>query len=246
MGIVQNYFKKLYDRTMSKAYLLAIQTITREVMENGKLLDCGAGAGSIFYRINQKIEFPKQRYCGIEIDRENVRKANENGLNIVPGDLNQKLPYDDNEFRCISALSVLEHLFYPCSFLREVQRVLEKSGQLVLITPNISTFFTIGLLLAGKMPSSGPQPDSVALIRAETNFQVADWFGNHWTNSDVPATRHLIVFSYRVLKKYLTILNFKEIKGYGFGLYPFPNFMQPYLENLDPYHCHQMVFTARK
>ena len=246
MGIVQKYFKNLYNRTMSEAYLLAIQEITSAVMENGKLLDCGAGAGSIFHRVNEKIEFPKHRYFGVEIDEEYVRQANDAGLDIVQGDLNQKLPYADNEFRCVAALSVLEHLFYPCSFIREVQRVLAKNGQIVLITPNISTFFTIGLLMAGKMPSSGPQPDSVALIRAETNIQVADWFGHHWTDSDVPATRHLIVFSYRVLKKYLTLLNFKDIKGYGFGLYPFPNFMQPYLEKFDPYHCHQMVFTARK
>jgi len=36
------------------------------------------------------------------------------------------------------------------------------------------------------------------------------------------------------------------VQGYGFGLYPFPGFMQPMLERIDPYHCHQMVFIARK
>jgi hypothetical protein len=50
--------------------------------------------------------------------------------------------------------------------------------------------------------------------------------------------RHLLVFSYRVLKQYLEML--------GFGLYPFPNFMQRPLERIDPYHCHQMVFVATK
>ena len=40
--------------------------------------------------------------------------------------------------------------------------------------------------------------------------------------------------------------SFEDVKGYGFGLYPFPNFMQPVLEKIDPYHCHQMVFIAKK
>jgi len=58
--------------------------------------------------------------------------------------------------------------------------------------------------------------------------------------------RHLVVFSYRVLKEYLKLIGFREVRGYGFGLYPFPNFMQPLLERIDPIHCHQMVFVARK
>jgi hypothetical protein len=36
------------------------------------------------------------------------------------------------------------------------------------------------------------------------------------------------------------------VRGYGFGVYPFPNVMQPLLERLDPYHAHQMVFVAEK
>jgi len=56
----------------------------------------------------------------------------------------------------------------------------------------------------------------------------------------------LVVFSYRVLRQYLTMIGFTEVHGYGFGLYPFPAFMQPVLERTDPYHCHQMVFVAQK
>jgi hypothetical protein len=58
--------------------------------------------------------------------------------------------------------------------------------------------------------------------------------------------RHLVVFSYRVLKRYLGMLGFADVEGHGFGLYPFPNAVQPVLERMDPWHCHQMVFIARK
>jgi hypothetical protein len=42
------------------------------------------------------------------------------------------------------------------------------------------------------------------------------------------------------------MVGFSDVKGFGFGLYPFPNSMQLVLERIDPYHCHQMVMVARK
>ena len=60
-----------------------------------------------------------------------------------------------------------------CAFMRECHRVLEKDGRLILFTSNISTFFTMALLLAGKMPSSGPHPDSNVLLAGEEVFKVS-------------------------------------------------------------------------
>lgn len=77
-------------------------------------------------------------------------------------DLNKKLPYDDQTFECVFALSVLEHLLMPCRFMSEIARVLKPGGKVVILTPNISTYFTAALLLLGRMPSSGPHPDSEA------------------------------------------------------------------------------------
>ena len=133
----------------------------------------------------------------------------------------------------------------PCSFLKEAYRCLEPGGTLVLLTPNISTYFTIFQLLLGKMPSSGPHPDSELLIRREEMFQVTS-LEEQVFEGDFPVHRHLVIFSYRVLAKYLEMLGFRHIDGRGFGLYPFPNFSQPLLEKIDPYHCHQMVFIAKK
>jgi hypothetical protein len=146
----------------------------------------------------------------------------------------------------VYGLSVLEHLLNPCRFLREAHRVLNDDGTLIILTPNISTFFTAALILMGKMPSSGPHPDSDQLLAQEELFKVSDEGLIPDTETDTPIHRHLVVFSYRVLISYIKMIGFKEVKGYGFGLYPFPNFMQPTLEKIDPYHCHQMVIVARK
>ena len=143
-------------------------------------------------------------------------------------------------------MSVLEHLLNPCFYLKECYRVLDKNGQLIILTPNISTFFTAALILLGKMPSSGPHPDSDQLIKHEELFKVSDESLQPDSETDTPVHRHLIIFSYKVLLAYMKTIGFKEVKGYGFGLYPFPNFMQPILEKIDPYHCHQMVIIAQK
>lgn len=84
------------------------------------------------------------------------------------------------------------------------------------------------------------------LVQAEELFMIRNPALQTDTEGDTPMHRHLVVFSYRVLGKYLRMAGFTDVAGRGFGLYPFPRFSQGLLERLDPYHCHQMVFTARK
>jgi len=244
--VFENYFKTLYTRTMEEAYRHAHQEILSALTDNGLCLDCGASSGHKFDFLQQEINFPLSQYSGIEWSSHLVKEGQNKGLNILQGDLNQKLPFPDNQYNCIFGLSVLEHLINPCHFLKETHRCLKIDGTLVILTPNISTFFTMALLLFGKMPSTGPHPDSDALLKQEELFQVSPQGVQHDTENDTPVHRHFIVFSYKVLRSYLQLLGFREIRGYGYGLYPFPNFTQNLLQKLDPWHCHQMVFTAKK
>ena len=231
---------------MANAYGLAHQEIIAALKSGGKCLDCGANKGRKFEFLQQEIDFPVEDYFGIEWNADAVMVAAEKGLAITQGDLNKEINFPDKQFRCVFGLSVLEHLLNPCRFLRECYRVLEEEGTLIVLTPNISTYFTIALLMCGKMPSSGPHPDSNSLIKKEELLKVSSESLQPDAEDDTPVHRHLVVFSYRVLKSYLWDLGFRDVKGYGFGLYPFPNFLQPVLEKCDPYHCHQMVFVARK
>jgi len=244
--VFKEYFKKLYQRTMNEAYGLAAQEIFLSLKDGGNCLDCGAHEGNWYEKLSKEINLTKNRYYGVEWNRDSVNKAIQKGFNVKQGDLNKKLPFNDNTFKCVFALSVLEHLQNGCHFLNESHRVLESNCKLILLTPNISTYFTAALILAGKMPSSGPHPDSEALIRDEELYKVSSEALQSDAESDTPVHRHLVVFSFKVLRKYLQMIGFSEVAGYGFGLYPFPNFMQPFLEKIDPYHCHQMVFIAKK
>jgi len=231
---------------MEEAYGLAFKAIAEALAHGGRCLDCGADEGGSFETINRSIKLDKSRYHGIEWNGAAVQAARNSGLNIVQGDLNKALPFSDGYFRCVYALSLLEHLLHGCAFMKECHRVLENGGKLILLTPNISTFFTMALLLMGKMPSSGPHPDSNELLAKEGLFEVGNDKVLRDTESERPVHRHLVVFSYRVLRQYLAMIGFSIVQGHGFGLYPFPELMQPVVERIDPYHCHQMVFVARK
>lgn len=244
--MLTKYFKNLYQRTMHEAYSLAHTEIMYALQDGGKCLDCGANKGNKYDLLKQAMGLERHLYHGIEWNTDLVEAARENGLNVTQGDLNKKIMFPNETFKCVFGLSVLEHLLNPCNYMRECYRCLEKGGTLVILTPNISTYFTVALLLAGKMPSSGPHPDSDNLLKQEELFKVSHDSLQPDAETDTPVHRHLVVFSYRVLKSYLMMLGFEEVRGYGFGLYPFPNFMQKYLERIDPYHCHQMVFIARK
>lgn len=244
--MIQGYFRSLYERTMREAYGLSRRAIADSLDDGGHCLDCGAHAGKEFELLNQLCVLDKDRYHGVEWSAPAVEAGRGKGLDIVEGNLNANLKFADEQFQCVFALSVVEHLLNPCRFLREAHRCLKSGGSLIILTPNISTFFTIALLLAGKMPSSGPHPDSDALLKKHEPFRVSDPNLISDTETDTPVHRHLVVFSYRVLLSYLEMLGFSRIEGHAFGLYPFPNFMQKTLERVDPYHCHQMVFVARK
>lgn len=244
--MIKKYFTRLYQRTMSEAYGLAGREIVSALDSGGACLDCGAGGGDWYHRLSREIGLPAARYQGLDWHAETVEKARQDGVPVDRADLNKALPFADEKFSCVFGLSVLEHLLYPCRYLAECRRVLAPGGKLVILTPNISTYFTAALILAGKMPSSGPHPDSSNLLNAEKLFKVSSESLQWDADADTPAHRHLVVFSFRVLRRYLRSMGFRDIRGYGFGLYPFPNFSQPLLEKIDPYHCHQMVFVATK
>jgi len=230
---------------MREAYAFARYEISRSDDAQERFLDCGCGGGHEIARISKLLGREPTHFTGIEWNVGELELARSNGYTVVKGDLNEKLPVESESQDCAYALSLVEHLLMPCAFLKECHRVLRPGGRLVVLTPNISTYFTAALILAGRMPSSGPHPDSSALIASEELVRVSR-FESTDVEDESPVHRHLVVFSFLALRKFLRIAGFSVEKARGFGLYPLPNFLPPVFERLDPYHCHQMVFVCRK
>ena len=244
--IISTYANNLYQDVMLRAYQQARSDILDSIPPGGKCLDCGAGGGGQYHRLREiSNSIVPENYVGLEWDVAGVLQAKKHGLNVIRGDLNRGLPFKDESFDCIFGLSVLEHLINGCHFLKEASRLLTPGGHLILITPNLSAWFNILLLGIGHMPSSGPHPDSVLLLRKNTPIQFREAGISH-VEDTFPIDRHLVVFTFKVLRSYLKTLGFKRVAGKAYGVYPFPKFMQPLLEKIDPWHCHQMVFNCQK
>lgn len=244
--LISNYANNLYQDVMLRAYNQARADILDSLPSGGKCLDCGAGNGGQFHNLKTiSSSIGPANYVGIEWDATSVLKAKKQGLTVIRGDLNRELPFKNESFNCIFGLSVLEHLINGCQFLKEAGRMLKTGGHLILITPNLSAWFNILLLGIGKMPSSGPHPDSVLLLRENTPLQFRE-AGVANVEDTYPTDRHLVVFTFKVLRSYLKMLGFKHVAAKAYGVYPFPKFMQPLLEKIDPWHCHQMLFNCQK
>ena len=240
---LQKYFFELYEYAKSRLYSEARQRIAASLSSGGYCLDCGASGGHQFQYINAHITLPKKNYFGIDWGMHGVLSAKAKNLQVLRGDLNQNLPFDNDVFQCVFGLSVLEHLVNGCNFLKEAHRVLKPKGHLIIITPNLSAWFNVFLLAIGRMPSSGPHPDSEILLQ-RNNLIRSTKIPHPNLEGDTPSDRHLVVFTYRTLYDYLKLLGFRKITARPFGYYPFPRFMQKLLEKLDPWHSHQLLFDC--
>jgi SAM-dependent methyltransferase len=243
--MLRKALKKQYARTMREAYASARAAAVAHPADN--VLDCGSGSGhervaTFGSRGPDNAAF---RYCGLEWNKVDVERGRAAGLDIREADLNRRLPVDNATQGCVIAYSVLEHLLMPCSFLSECHRVLQPGGRLVILTPNISTYFTALQVLFGRMPSSGPHPDSNWLIQSEQPEQVSEVVRDN-VSTETPQHRHLVVFSLRVLRKFLVKTGFSIEQARGFGYYPLPISVQPFFERIDAPHCHQMVLVCTK
>jgi SAM-dependent methyltransferase len=91
----------------------------------GRLLDIGCGSKPY------KKLFVVDEYVGLDIDSEITRKR-KIADQLYDGKV---FPFSSNSFDSALCNQVLEHVFNPDQFLREIYRVLKPSGKLLLTVP---------------------------------------------------------------------------------------------------------------
>lgn len=91
----------------------------------GRVLDVGCGQKPYQSLV------PASQYVGVDIDSGVTRR-------LAAADVfydGRHLPFDDASFDAVLCSQVLEHVFTPDEFLREIRRVLRPGGVLLLATP---------------------------------------------------------------------------------------------------------------
>ncbi|MDA7978155.1 MAG: class I SAM-dependent methyltransferase [Pirellulales bacterium] len=101
-----------------------------------RILDVGSGAGQIAKHLTRHADANASITC-FDISpgmvRRAVRRIKSNRPNYLVADLTQ-LPFADNTFDCVTCGYVLEHLPDPEVGLRELHRVMQPGGSMLLLT----------------------------------------------------------------------------------------------------------------
>jgi 2-polyprenyl-3-methyl-5-hydroxy-6-metoxy-1,4-benzoquinol methylase len=128
---IEHAGERYHERAAPEAYSLAMSFMAR--VKRGRCIDLAAGSGYTSRRLKE---------LGFDITAYDIftEQFVPRDIAIRRADLNQPLPEASGSLGAVLALEVIEHLENPRAFLREIARVLEPGGSLVLSTPNIVTF----------------------------------------------------------------------------------------------------------
>jgi SAM-dependent methyltransferase len=102
--------------------------VTRHFAPTAKLLDVGCGTGWLAEHFSD--------YTGIDGAPEAVAAAAERSRNVIAGDVEEPLPFDDATFDGVVLKDLLEHVADPVAVVREVHRVLKPGGRVFASSPD--------------------------------------------------------------------------------------------------------------
>jgi len=123
-----------------------------EFNPKAKVIDLGCGRGGFTLKVKEKIGCSE--VIGVDVYREALTEARRKGITIKKANLNDFLPFEGNSLDVIVSNQVIEHLFYPFKFMKEVYRILNFGGYAIISTENLASWDNIFSLLLGYTPFS--------------------------------------------------------------------------------------------
>jgi 2-polyprenyl-3-methyl-5-hydroxy-6-metoxy-1,4-benzoquinol methylase len=211
---------------LKKRFEKRIKEIKR-IRASGNLLDVGCGIGSFLRLARAEGYVPS----GVELSRYASEYARNNfGLSVFNGEM-KDAAFPSETFDMITLWHVLEHTANPKDFLLEVNRLLKKSGLLIIEVPNIGSIAaTISCmaweLMAPKEHLYYFNPDTIKQLLTETGFTILKRQTYFWTTPAMilRAKAHLTGNSKSAIYKLIVILlhifspiRFKVLPGFIMG-----------------------------
>jgi len=108
----------------------ACEKLRKEGESEPRILDIGCGTGG-----NLQVLSSFGRAEGVDISSEALHYCRARGLDNVKQGTAEILPYNDESFHLVTCLDVVEHLDDDVAGLREMRRVLNPGGLLLVFVP---------------------------------------------------------------------------------------------------------------
>ncbi len=128
----QRFDSTLYPRlALRGAFTKRVSTALRWIGSGRKVLDVGAGDGSI----SERIRMEGNSVTAFDFAEAVSSASRYPGLVIKAGEAHS-LPFEDGSFDTVFAGEILEHYEDPAVLVKEWSRVLKPGGSLVITTPD--------------------------------------------------------------------------------------------------------------
>ncbi len=211
-----------------------------------KFLDVGCGDGSLTLEFASIIN-PKEIF-GIEyVDEFRILSENK-GIKCIKGDLNNKWGFQDNFFDIVLSSQNIEHMHNTRLYLEEAYRCLKPSGQLIVMTENLSSWVNIWSLVFGWQPFSITNINGWSIgnpLGVHREDKKDENFINKY--SEVSGTvGHVRVVAFICLKEMLQKVGFKEVRVFTRGYLPFWGWFSNLMCLIDKRHGHFLIATGIK
>lgn len=118
------------------------EIVSKLVPSNALLLDVGCYNGSFGQYLHGV------KYVGVDINSQAIKEAKRKEIDVVLASCDF-LPFKNESFDACSLIEVIEHLYFPGNAVREVHRILKRSGKLILTTPNLADLINRVNMLLG-------------------------------------------------------------------------------------------------
>jgi len=144
----------LYYRLLRRWETSRVETASRLLPPGRYLFDVGCGEGGLVRLVAGRYRFIVAADVSPVALKRASQLASANGVDgrvcWLQWDANNTSPFEDGAFSAVACMSMIQYLFDPEEFLREIARILSPSGSFVLEVPNMAYLPQRLRLLVGK------------------------------------------------------------------------------------------------
>ncbi len=108
-----------------------LRNLVKRGLTGGDLLEIGCGYGYLLDEARSLFD----RRVGTEFSAQGAKIACKTGAEVFVGGIEQVLP--ERKFDCVIATQVIEHVYEPLTFVRQLANHTKPGGHIVIATPDI-------------------------------------------------------------------------------------------------------------
>ncbi|MGI9310660.1 MAG: aminotransferase class I/II-fold pyridoxal phosphate-dependent enzyme [bacterium] len=137
--IITDIWKPIYESHLINGFLSQDKDATEKMKCGCNVLEIGCGKGNALRTLS--VEFPKSRFCGVDISRKSIEHANNNigDVGNIEFNVDDAHELDYRQYDIVVAFDTIHDLGDPKSVLRKISHSLPRDGVFLMLEFNMSS-----------------------------------------------------------------------------------------------------------